>query len=191
MTSSTTSRQFFEAKYEADPDPWNFASSRYELDRYGSTIDCLAGRRFKRAFEPGCSVGVLTGSLASICGEVIAMDISSAAVERATHRCRQFTNVTVYCGTLPNDLPGGLFDLIVLSEIGYYFDRAALQNLAYVLVERLEANGTAIGVHWLGQSEDHLLGGECVHEILSATTGLSLEHTERHADFRLDRWRRT
>ena len=44
------------------------------------------GERFRRAFEPGCSTGVLTAELAARCDEVVALDVAAPAVERARSR---------------------------------------------------------------------------------------------------------
>ena len=98
MTTNTTSQTFFEEKYANDPDPWAFASSAYELNRYDATISALQRRRYQRAFEPGCSVGVLTARLATLCDHVDAIDISPTAVERARERCRDLHNVSLVFG---------------------------------------------------------------------------------------------
>ena len=84
MTEDSTTEAFFEAKYLEAPDPWNFATSPYETSRYAAILSFLKPRRFARAFEPGCSVGVLTASLARICGQVEAMDISPTAARVAS-----------------------------------------------------------------------------------------------------------
>jgi protein-L-isoaspartate O-methyltransferase len=190
MTIEATSRQFFDLKYIAEEDPWHFSSSAYEQDRYATTIRALSGRRYKRAFEPGCSIGVLTAWLSSICDEVHATDISPVAISRAMQRCRGLANVVFECAALPAALPEAVFDLIVLSEIGYYFDDQQLKQLTSNLARRVEHGGVVVGVHWLGVSTDHLLAGDQVHEILRATDGLKLEQSERHACFLLDRWSR-
>lgn len=61
-------------------------------------MDALVGRRFVRAFEAGCSIGVLTARLATICNRV-------EAVERARERCREYPNVRVTRGALPEAIP--------------------------------------------------------------------------------------
>ena len=60
MANNTVSREFFDEKYRVDPDPWNFSSSAYELNRYDELVRSLGDRTFHRGFEPGCSIGVLT-----------------------------------------------------------------------------------------------------------------------------------
>jgi SAM-dependent methyltransferase len=188
MCEESASQSFFEAKYREDVDPWHFTSSAYECGRYDATIRALEGHRFARAFEPGCSIGVLTERLAKICDRVEAMDISPTAVRQAQKRCRSYPNVTISHGALPDAIPQGDFDLIVFSEIGYYFDTAALGEMAAQLAVRLTIGGVFLAVHWLGSSADHRLTGDQVHELLSAIPGLQPMESQRHEGFRLDRW---
>jgi Nodulation protein S (NodS) len=61
---SPVSEASFEAKYRHSPDPWQFAASPYEQRRYAAILRSLSRARYSRAFEPGCSVGVLTAALA-------------------------------------------------------------------------------------------------------------------------------
>jgi SAM-dependent methyltransferase len=190
MTEDRTSQAFFEAKYRQAADPWDFATSAYEQDRYTATIQALCNRKFSRAFEPGCSIGVLTERLARICERVDAIDIAPSAVRMAQERCRDYPNVTIRQGVLPVAMPGGSFDLIVFSEIGYYFDPATLATIAGELVGCLRLGAVFLAVHWLGASPDHRLSGDRVHDILSLTPGLQLTERQRHDSFRLDRWNR-
>ena len=55
----------FEAQYRARRDPWNFACSPYEQHRYSVAIAMLPQPRYRRGFEPGCSIGELTVRLAA------------------------------------------------------------------------------------------------------------------------------
>jgi protein-L-isoaspartate O-methyltransferase len=185
-----TSRDFFESMYAGNADPWHFASSDYELRRYGAILSALRGRRYARALEPGCSIGVLTASLASIADAVEAMDISPSAIEAAKKRCASLRNVHLTCGSLAEAPPHGEFDLMVLSEIGYYFEEMAWREMAERLLAKVPAGGTVLAAHWLGESKDHVMSGDKVHEILAAGPGISLELAERHQGFRLDRWRK-
>ncbi len=189
-TTDPSSAEFFERKYQESPDPWNFGGSAYELERYDVTMGALAGRRFRCAFEPGCSVGVLTERLARVCDQVVALDLSATAVKAARARCEGWENVTVRTGSLIDPLPEAEFDLVVLSEIGYYLEIRELERCGAALVEKLVPGGWLLGVHWLGHSVDHRLSGDRVHEVLRSLNGLRLEHSERHAGFRLDRWTR-
>jgi SAM-dependent methyltransferase len=190
MTSSTTSAEFFDHKYRDAADPWDFAHSTYEQSRYHALLAALDKPRYLRAFEPGCSIGELTHSLAQRCDHVDAIDISPTAIARAKLRCHNLANVDLQSGDLLHHMPHGAFDLIVFSEIGYYFEEDILHQVATMLIDRLSTSGTLLAAHWLGASSDHILSGDRVHEILRSLPGLRLTLAERHSAFRLDRWER-
>ena len=189
MLSDSTSQAFFEEKYAAAADPWAFATSAYERHRYAMILNALGRRRFQRAFEPGCSIGILTEQLAPMCARLEALDISPTAVSRAQDRCRPLANVTVRRGALPDQMPDGTFDLIVFSEIGYYFDPPALAAIANDLSNRLRSPGVLLAAHWLGTSPDHRLTGDQVHEVLIASIPMPAR-SRRYEGFRLDCWSR-
>ena len=183
------SRTFFEQKYQQSSDPWRFATSPYELGRYATILSSLAHDRYQRCFEPGCSIGVLTEGLSSLCGQVEAIEISPAAAALARDRCAARPNVTVHCAGLADYAPAS-FDLLVLSEVGYYFSAPELQGILRRCVRNLKIHGTMLASHWLGSSSDHVLDGDAVHETIASTPGIRLEHSIRYDGFRLDRWKR-
>lgn len=190
----------FEALYRADDDPWRFATSPYEQHRYSRTVAHLPRPHYHRCFEPGCSVGVLTARLADRADEVVAVDASPAAVHQARQRLDQLelTNVHMSVGAMPENWPPGRFDLIVFSELGYYFTEEALGELAARVHDTLTPGGDVVAVHWLGQSPDHVLAGARVHEVLSGVLDdLGAEHLGGEVDpgelgerFVIDVWRR-
>src|ERR1700761_3998891 len=78
---------YFDRLYADDPDPWNFASSEYEREKYAATIAALPPGRFARALEVGCSIGVLTRLLAVRCEALLAVDVAESALLQAEERC--------------------------------------------------------------------------------------------------------
>jgi SAM-dependent methyltransferase len=180
----------FERCYRQNPDPWNFAGSGYERRRYRAVMQALPHTRYARAFEPGCSVGELTARLAAVCGHVVATDVAPSAVARARRRCAALANVQIHCADLAAGLPRGSFDLIVLSEIGYYFSAPLLAQVARSMARALAPGGDFVAAHWLGESADHVLHGDAVHDRLSAVLPLRWLAGERHDGFRIDSWRR-
>ncbi len=190
MNKEKSSKEFFEAKYQKSTDPWAFGTSEYEQSRYSSIMEWLTGWHFKRGFEPGCSIGVLTARLAAICQRLDAMDISPTAVTRASERCRLFPNVSIVQGAIPDDMPDATFDLIVFSEIGYYFREDQLSNLLIQLVSRLEPNGVFIAAHWLGESADHELNGADVHRVLRQMPAMAVSKSQCFSGYCLERWTR-
>jgi SAM-dependent methyltransferase len=182
----------FEAKYRRSSDPWQFAASPYEQRRYVITLRSLTRAHYTRVFEPGCSVGVLTAALAERCDALVACDIAPTAVRLARQRCAGFPNVQVVQADLADSIAEGPFDLIVFSEIGYYFESAQLAAIAEALSVRLGQGGEFIAVHWRGESEDHVLHGDEVHTILKETLRrrCTWAKGQRYPEFRLDVWRR-
>ena len=64
--------------YAGAEDPWGFRSRWYEQRKRDVTLAALTRPRYRRAFEPGCSIGVLTAALAERCDEVVAADVDAA-----------------------------------------------------------------------------------------------------------------
>ena len=194
MSVPDTSADFFEAMFRGSSDPWNFAADPYEQFRYNTILRALEPGPYRHAYEPGCSVGALTEKLAGICERVDACDFSPSAVAEAEARCKLLPGVSVRVGSLRHDVTFGQYDLIVLSEIGYYFSLTEWSALLAGMVDRMQPGTVLLASHWLGSSPDHVLSGDEVHGLL-AHPELKHEHGERHPDavrggFRLDRWRR-
>jgi SAM-dependent methyltransferase len=188
-TPHPQSRDFFEVRYRESSDPWGFATSSYEQDRYRATLAALKQPVYRHAYEPGCSVGVLTAALAARCRRVSACDIAAEAVALARKRCKRFSHVSIVQADAAVP-PDDAFDLIIFSEIGYYFDAARLRELALALADVLQPGGEFVAVHWLGHSADHVLHGDEVHAVLRAALPCEWIAGERHAGFRIDSWRR-
>jgi trans-aconitate methyltransferase len=180
----------FEQRYRVDPDPWQFATSAYERERYAITMESLAQDRYTNAFEPGCSVGELTALLAPRCDRLLATDVSPTAVEKARERCAGYGNVRVECGDLRTVALDTPMDLIVLSELAYYFEVKQLEDISHRLAAALGAGGTLLAVHWLGESVDHVLHGDEAHGILVHSLPLRHVVAKRYPGFRLDQWLR-
>ena len=180
----------FEAMYRRSDDPWDFATSAYEQRRYDVTVAVLPRPRYRRAFEPGCSIGELTARLAERCDVVEAIDAAPSAIALARRRCASQPGAHIREGVLPEDWPEGTFDLVMLSEIGYYFTLDALAELRDRAVAALEDGGTLVAVHWRGSSDDHLLHGDDVHACLQAGAGLRAAGHYHDDRFLLDLWER-
>jgi SAM-dependent methyltransferase len=189
-----SSAEFFEERYRDKGDPWDLANDSYEQARYDTIIRALAGKRYSYAYEPGCAVGALTVKLATICDRVDACDFSQTAVGQARQRCIDFPGVAVRCASMTDVAPIEKYDLLVLSEIGYYLTLTAWESLVLGIVDRMQPGAILLASHWLGRSPDHILTGDEVHACMQHPK-LKHEHAERHPDskdsgFRLDRWTR-
>lgn len=172
---------YFDSMYAASADPWGFTTRWYEMRKYAISVAMLPRRRYAAAFEPGCSIGVLTELLAPRCGRMLSCDLVAAAVRAAAARTAHLSHVRVERRLLPRDWPGGTFDLIVLSEFLYYFDRDDLYRVLSRAVAALRPGGSLLAVHWLHPVDGYPLSGEEVHRELAVRPGLArlAEHRER------------
>lgn len=182
---------YFERRYAESDDPWGFASRWYERRKYDLTLASLPRRRYARAYEPGCSIGVLTRRLAERCDRLDASELLPDVAARAAERCADLDHVTVSVGALPEAWPdhGQPLDLVVLSEVAYYLTSEGLDEALRRLDERLATDGHVIAVHWLGDT-DYPLDGAAVHARLGERPWLRNVFTARDPRFALDVWAR-
>src|SRR5277367_5089653 len=183
----TLKPEYFDALYTADPDPWNFAASPYERAKYALTLNAMAKPRYRSALEVGCSIGVLTRSLAPRCDAVVAIDAASTPLVAARHRCADLPTVRFEQMFVPEQWPGGAFDLILLSKVVYYLSREDVGNLAARVTRSLAQDGSVILVHWIGSTDYPLSGDEAVALFIErAGSACVVERAARFAEFRLD-----
>src|ERR1700722_19542894 len=121
-STRTISPDYFEDLYATNIDPWKFASSEYEREKYAQTLAALPEASYGRALEVGCSIGVLTHQLASRCQYLLAVDAARAPLEEARQRCQKLGNIEFVQMFVPGEWPQGEFALILLSEVVYYLD---------------------------------------------------------------------
>jgi predicted TPR repeat methyltransferase len=179
-------REYFEELYAHSDDPWNFETSEYERKKYERTLEALGGRRFRRALEAGASIGVFTEMLADRCDELLAVDVSERAVAEARRRLSGREHVRVERRTLPEEMPQGPFDLIVASEVLYYFTREEMLAVLGSFERELAPDGALLAVHWRGETRAYPLQGDEVHELLTENTRLQNTMTIAEQDYRLD-----
>ncbi len=178
-------RSYFEKLYEHEADPWHFETSAYEREKYDATIAMLDGMHFKSGFEIGCSIGVLTARLASVCDALLAVDINARALAVARSRCANLPQVSFAEMAFPGEFPAGRFDLTVVSEVAYYWSDGDL-NLAIERIAESTSGGTLELVHFLPVVEEYVRTGDAVHDIFLADTRFSLIRQLRAERYRID-----
>lgn len=181
----------FEQLYQRDRDPWQVHTRWYEQRKQALLLAALPHRRYAHAFETACGTGALTAALAERCDELLAGDVSAAAVRIArAHVARQSSNehVTVLRQALPADWPAGRFDLIVVSEWAYYIAAGDLQVLSQACRDSLAPEGCLVACHWRPDFPDRRHATKDVHACLGGHPGWTrLVHHEEE-DFLLDVW---
>ena len=90
---------------------------------------------------------------------------------------------------IPGSWPDEVFDLVVLSEVAYYFDAGTLRDILALIVRSTLPGAHVIGVHWRGET-DYPLTGDRAHELINANDQLRriVHHLEE--EFTLDLWER-
>jgi predicted TPR repeat methyltransferase len=182
---------YFTRLYTEDSDPWKFETSAYERAKYEQTLAFLPAERFHRALEIGCANGALTERLAPRCDALIGVDVVDAVLARARRRCAHLPGVTIRNARIPRDQVAGPFDLILLSEVAYYWDSDDLAEAARYLTEATAPDGYLLLVHWTGETDYPKSGDDAVEELWRlAHTRFTVARAERRAEYRLDLWRR-
>ena len=177
---------YFKDLYADDPDPWGFATSDYEREKYDATLSAIGGGH-RHALEVGCSIGVFTRRLAERCDRLLAVDVAEAALLQARRRCADRSNVEFRRMQLPAEVPTGRFDLIILSEVGYYWSLADLDRFLDWLRDALTTDGLFALVHWTGDT-DYPLTGDAVHDRVARVVQDHLRSVRRavNISYRLD-----
>ena len=186
MTARALEPGYFDALYARDIDPWGFETSVYEAAKYTATLAALPRLRYRNAVEIGCSIGVLTAQLAARCDALLGVDVAAAALDHAARRCAAFPHVAFARSTLPDVPPAGIFDLIILSEVLYYFDIEGIARLKASLRQMAAPGADLILVHWLGPTPDYPMTGDAAVGAFEALFDARVMRRERTADYRLD-----
>lgn len=176
----------FDAVHSGTDDPWQYTTSWYEHRKRTLTLAALPGLNYTAGLEIGCSIGTLSVELAQRCASFLAVDASSAALAHAARRLEHVPAARTRHLTVPQDWPDGRFDLIVVSEVGYYLAAGELAEL----FERVEASllpgGTLALCHWRHPISGWELDGDSVHAAARRQLGWADAGLYRERDFVLE-----
>lgn len=176
----------FDDMFDESDDPWRFESSWYEQRKRAVTLAALPRERLGAVLEVGCSTGVLTSALAHRATTVVGTDVSARAVDRARARLAGNDAVTIRQLRSPQQWPEGSFDLVVLSEVGYFWQPDELDRALALSVGSLTEDGLLLLCHWRHPVDGWPLDGDMVHEAAVGLRGLQVVVSHVETDFRLD-----
>jgi SAM-dependent methyltransferase len=182
---------YFDEVYAASRDPWGFDDRWYEQRKYALSVAALPRPRYRSGLEIGCSIGVLTALLGERCDALLALDVAEPAVVEARRRTAHLPGIDVQRRGVPGDWPAGRFDLVVLSEVGYYFSSEDLGRVVDRICSSLEPGGTLLAVHWRHPVEDYPSSGDAVHAVLDRDDRLTRTVAHDELDFLLGVYART
>ncbi|MDG5487816.1 nodulation S family protein [Sphingomonas sp. BGYR3] len=190
MTRNSLGPDYFEGIFQGDADPWGLDSSEYERAKFDATIAALNGRRYRSALEIGCANGALTERLAPCCDRLLAIDISGTAVADARRRLAPVPTVSICRMRFPEDQPDARFDLILLSEVAYYWSDADLAAAGGFIGRALDRGGDILLVHYTGQTDYPQTADDAVQKLRSAIARELTVGVHHRADrYRIDLWR--
>jgi SAM-dependent methyltransferase len=105
-------------------DPWNFNSSPSELARFQRMRELVAppfgALPWSSALEIGCAEGAFTELLAPYCRQLLCVDVSPTALERARSRREWNRDVIFENWNIRRKSPLGKFDLVVAACVLEY-----------------------------------------------------------------------
>lgn len=176
----------FDAMFERSEDPWGFETRWYERRKRAVTLAVLPRQQLGRVLEVGCSTGVLTAELAERASSVVGTDLSAEAVRRARARLSGQAHVVIEQLRSPQEWPSGSFDLVVLSEVGYFWQPEELDLALRRSVGSLAQDGLLLLCHWRHPVQGWPLDGDTVHAAAVALPGLQVVASHVEEDFRVD-----
>ncbi|MET0365363.1 MAG: SAM-dependent methyltransferase [Sphingobium sp.] len=189
---TTMNPGYFEEMFRGTSDPWNLESSPYEQAKFDESISALEGRTYDNGFEVGCAKGVLTSRLAPLCATLLSIDVSETALAAARQRTAHLGQVGFARMAFPAEAPAASFDVVVWSEVAYYWDDADLERAAVWLRSHLVPGGDLLLVHFTGDTDYPQSGDDAVAKLRATLEPvMTVIKADRHDRYRLDLWRRT
>lgn len=184
--SAADAEGVFDAVHTGTDDPWQYTTSWYEHRKRALTLAALPGLNYAAGLEIGCSIGTLSVDLAERCASFTAVDASSAALAHAARRLAHLPAARTRHLTVPQDWPDGRFDLIVVSEVGYYLAPGELAELFARVQAALLPGGTLALCHWRHPISGWELDGDSVHAAARRHLGWADAGLYRERDFILE-----
>ncbi|WP_285113684.1 bifunctional PIG-L family deacetylase/class I SAM-dependent methyltransferase [Leifsonia sp. fls2-241-R2A-40a] len=172
----------FERMHSERDDPWRVRTRWYERRRRAVLTASLPRERYARGLELGCSIGETTAVLADRCDVLTAVDGSAAAVEAAARLLHDRPTVTVEQRRIPDEWPDGAdgADLVVVSELAYYFAEPEWDAVTDRILGSLRAGGDVVLCHWTGDADDFAQTAESAHARFIERSGM--RPVVRHID---------
>jgi peptidoglycan/xylan/chitin deacetylase (PgdA/CDA1 family) len=198
MQKPVEEKNYWDAVFSRE-DPWDY-SNAYEQQKYRHTLEMIPEGSLSRVLELGCAEGLFTKMLSEKAVDILALDISERALERARKRCAGLKNVKLEQHDIAQGIPAEEFELIICSEILYYLrDRYAVEAFANQVKEALPLGGHLLMAHANMVSDDksqtgfdfNEIGAKFIGDTFSSEPGLEFIRELRTELYRVQLFRRT
>jgi SAM-dependent methyltransferase len=117
---------------------------------------------------------------------VLAVDASGTAVRQARQNLEGVPRARVEQCVVPKAWPDGAFDLVVVSEVGYYLSPEELAHLWNRIEASLDPGGTLVLCHWRHPIAGWELDGDRVHALARQRLGWCTAGLYQERDFVLE-----
>lgn len=178
--------EVFDAVHDREEDPWNYTTSWYERRKRALTLAALPEESYGSGLEIGCSIGTLSIEVAARCTRFLGVDASGKALVQAAGRLSGHPHAQTEQLTVPQQWPEGRFDLIVVSEVGYYVAPEELTELLEHVKRSMIPGGTLLLCHWRHPISGWQLDGETVHAMARGHLDWPTRALYREKDFLLE-----
>lgn len=164
---------FFDHFFDAG-DPFGFDLNPEERLKFQKTLEVCGEGPLGRVLELGCAVGSFTEILAPRATDVLAVDVSQAAVDQVIQRLQGHPNVRAMAMDIPAEFPDETFDLVVASDVLYYLPIEELKRCLARIEAALSDGAAFVAVHYVPRMGS-VLNGDEAHDVLVAHS--TLRHT--------------
>lgn len=159
-------------------DPFGFDRNPEESLKFARTLEVCGAGRYGRVLELGCAVGSFTEVLTERADDVLALDVSQAAVDQVALRLQDHSNVRTRAMDIPAEFPEETFDLVVASDVLYYLSVEKLRHCLTRIEASLADGGAFVAVHYVPRMGS-VLNGDEAHDLVASNTTLRHVLAER------------
>ena len=167
-TIDEKARGFFDDIWRGG-DFWQLETSEFEREKYMCQMRMLHGRHYERVLEIGCGSGYFSRLLAVSADQVVAIDVSPLAIQKARSASagREAIDFTVANIMEYDPVSKGPWDLVVMSETIYYLGWLySFWDVAWLAVQLFEAtrmDGELLMANTCGGVDDALMQPWLIH----------------------------
>tara|TARA_B100000949_G_scaffold73801_1_gene65825 strand:- start:938 stop:1537 length:600 start_codon:yes stop_codon:yes gene_type:complete len=183
----------FAEKFDADADPWDTWSARYEAVKRGALAKAIGAGRFGRGIELAAGNGSNTPMIAQHTRRLIATEGTRSGTELVRQVAADLPRVRVVHHDVAARLPGNAFDLIVIAELLYYLGPQPFAMLAAEVSRTLVPGGRLVLLHHAENFPDRARSAARVHRDFMARLGgvpMKKRHRATARRWRVEAWER-
>ena len=183
----------FDSIFSEKQDPWETTTSASEAERFRLTFEMLDAsgvNRFGSAVELGCAEGIFTERLAPRCDDLLALDFSDVALDRARSRLRGHAGITFRRWDMRHDEIPGNFDLVVaMGVLTSLYRPRDVRRITQRVIDAVKPGGFLLfsdvrqsevfeSAWWGGRI---LRGGEQIRRLIASSARLEAKGSTRTA----------